>query len=120
MVSSNQPISYEITTAGDDIQVVNLSGSLCEDGIDVTRQVMTDCISERPARLALRMADVSYISSSGIGMLVSVLKRCHQSGVDFAVCELTPDLFELFTLTRLDQVFTVATSVEAWQKSMVE
>lgn len=63
------------------------------------------------------MAGVDYISSSGIGMMVSILKRCHQAGVDFAVYSLTPDIHELFTLTRLDQVFTIAPDFGSWQKS---
>ena len=47
-------------------------------------------------------------------MLVSMLKRCHQVGLELALAGLGPEIRELFSLTRLDEVFPIAPDLEAW------
>ena len=101
-----------------DVHCVRLTGSLCDDGISVARQVIIDTLSQGATRIAVNMEAVDYISSSGIGMLVSILKRCFQQKVQMALCGLNEDIRELFALTRLDQVFTIARDVKSWRKSL--
>ncbi|MCA8961965.1 MAG: STAS domain-containing protein [Planctomycetes bacterium] len=117
-MSTDQPTITCDTRLHDDVHEVCLSGSLCDDGIDVARQALADLIDQDAPKIAINMGGVDYVSSSGIGMLVSVLKRCHQSNVAFALCNLTEDIHELFSLTRLDQVFTMAPDVQSWRRSL--
>ncbi len=102
----------------DDVHQVTLVGSLCDEGIDTARTVLCDLVQNEAKSIAAHMGGVEYVSSSGIGMLVSILKRCHQSKVNFALCGLTEDIHELFALTQLDQVFTIAPDIEAWKRSL--
>ena len=64
------------------------------------------------------MEGVDYISSSGIGMLVAILKRCRQLDAQLVLVGLDENMRELFGMTRLDQVFTVAESLDSWRRTL--
>ncbi len=118
MPTHNTPVTFEVEVVEDDIYTVDLTGSICDDGIQVAREALLEVIENKANKIAVRMSHVDYISSSGIGMLVSVLKKCHQNRIDFALCELSEDIAELFALTRLDQVFTIASTLNSWRKTL--
>ncbi|MEE8143551.1 MAG: STAS domain-containing protein [Planctomycetota bacterium] len=117
MSTESRTLACEVETMGD-LHFVKLNGSLSDEGIALARKAILDALNGGAAKIAVGMQDVGYVSSSGIGMLVSMLKRCHQHNVPLAICSLNTDIRELFTLTRLDQVFTIARDVHAWQKSL--
>ncbi len=117
MATQSRTLSCTVEKVGE-VHCLKLDGSLCDEGIAVGRKAIFDALGDGATRLAICMQDVDYVSSSGIGMLVSVLKRCHQQDVRLALCGLNPDIRELFTLTRLDQVFTIARDVDAWLKTL--
>ena len=102
----------------DDIHVVHVEGSLCDSAISTVRQSILDTLDQGATKIALEMGKIDYISSSGIGMLVSVLKQCRQKEVPFALCGVNAEIRELFSLTRLDQVFPLAKSAAEWQKTI--
>ena len=115
-MGNRETVTVECTQV-DDIDVLSLEGVLSDDTITEIREVIEGVIDRGTTRLALEMSGVNYISSAGIGMLVSVKRRSTREGFRLSLCGLNSDLQELFTLTRLDQVFTLADSVEAWQRS---
>ncbi len=106
-------VSLEIENL-DEISWVRVTGEISDDGILDTRRVVLDLLAGDVARILPDLSGVRYVSSSGIGMMVSLLKRCHKDKVPFAVTGLNADLRELFALTRLDQVFTVVQNPKDW------
>ena len=88
-------------------QVVAITGSLADDGIIQTKDFLCQLLGQKPERIILDLEDLEYISSSGIGLLVSVLRRCRQAGIPMHLCTLRPEILELFKLTRLNQVFEI-------------
>jgi anti-sigma B factor antagonist len=96
------------------VQALCLCGDLCDGGVLETRRAILEAIEGGAPRIAVDLSGVEYISSAGIGMLVSMLKRCHQNGLDFALAGLNEEVRELFSLTRLDEVFPIAPDLETW------
>jgi anti-anti-sigma factor len=101
-----QVFKIQVSQAGD-AHVVSIDGSLADDGNTKAKEAFLQLLGERPSRIVVDLAGMDYISSSGIGLLVSVLRRCRQRGTSMAVCGLRPEILELFKLTRLSQVFEV-------------
>ena len=99
------------------VQGLCLRGDLCDDGVVEARRAILEAIGAGAPRIALDLSGVEYISSAGVGMLVSMLKRCHQNGLELALAGLTAEVRELFALTRLDEVFPIATDIESWCRS---
>ena len=99
------------------VQALCLSGDLCDDGVLEARRAILEAIGAGAPRVAIDLSGVEYISSAGVGMLVSMLKRCHQNGLELALAGLTTEVRELFSLTRLDEVFPIAPDLESWCQS---
>jgi anti-anti-sigma factor len=58
--------------------------------------------------LVLDMADVEFISSAGLKMLVSVWQRVRDQKGDLALVALTPRVREVLQMIGLDLVFTIS------------
>ncbi|MEO5620232.1 MAG: STAS domain-containing protein [Cypionkella sp.] len=56
------------------------------------------------ARLIVDLTGITFIDSSGLGALVSVLKRVGNRG-EIVVCGLSSGLKQMFSITRMDRVF---------------
>lgn len=63
-------------------------------------------------RALLDMHEVSFMDSTGLGVLVSLLKMLGKDGA-LAVAGAQPSVRRLFELTRLDTVFRLTDSVDA-------
>jgi anti-sigma B factor antagonist len=89
------------------IHVVAISGSLADENNTKAKEVFLAVLDEQPTRLVVDLEGMDYISSAGIGLLVSILRRCRQRGIAMPVAGLRPDILELFRLTRLTEVFEI-------------
>ncbi|MBC5764216.1 STAS domain-containing protein [Ramlibacter albus] len=58
-------------------------------------------------RLVVDLEQVEFVDSSGLGALVSILKSLGGRGA-VAVCNVKGPVLNLFKLTRMDKVFTIA------------
>ena len=117
MCTDFEPVSVQVEDCGD-ARVVRVSGAICDEGTAEVRAALVTALESGAPRILVDFSGVEYMSSSGIGMMVSMLKRCHQAGIAFAISGLSTDIRELFELTRLDQVFTLVTSLEAWEQAL--
>jgi anti-sigma B factor antagonist len=64
-----------------------------------------------PVSLVLDLAKVEFIDSTGLGAIISLLKRMPQ-GSELLVCCLNEAVTSMFTLTRMDRVFTICKTVD--------
>lgn len=94
--------------------VVRLRGSLTEATRAGVKARFEEALSAGPARMVVSMAGVEYVSSAGLGLFLSVLKRARILGCEMVLAALTPGIQELFAITRLTKVFPLhATEEEA-------
>jgi anti-sigma B factor antagonist len=69
---------------------------------------------DRTSRLVvLDLAEVGFVDSAGLGVIVSALKKARSEGGDVAVTGLRDTVRSLFKLTRMDKVFRLFDSREA-------
>lgn len=59
-------------------------------------------------RLIIDMASVTVLGSMGLGMLVTITKRCRDGGGRLAIIGLSPALVDLIRLTKLDKFLVIA------------
>ena len=48
-----------------------------------------------------------FIDSTGLGVLVGLLKKCKENDSDIELRNLNANVLKIFHMTRLDQVFTI-------------
>ena len=61
--------------------------------------------------LIIDLSHTLFIDSAGLGSLVSLLKTSSQKGIRLALAGLTPQVRQIFELTRLYKLFDIFDSV---------
>lgn len=84
---------------------------LTESLIVANRQALKirvlEAIDRGESRVMLDVADCPYIDASGLGVLVSLSKRCRAAGGELVLEHAHDDLRTLLELSRIDTVLTV-------------
>jgi len=62
--------------------------------------------SARP-RIVLDFVNVAHMSSSALAMLITLHKRVREKGGQLRLCNIRPTIYEVFVITRLNEVFSI-------------
>jgi len=81
------------------------------------RERLTQRVAEGSSRIVINLEAVTFIDSSGLGAMVSVLKALGRDG-KMRLCGVQSSVATLFKLTRMDTVFGVAPSEEEAIRSL--
>lgn len=77
------------------------------------REQIADHIQQGNRLIVLDMAEVNFLDSTGLGAIVSSLKRLEGNGT-MVICNAGELVMDVFRLTRMDRVFPiVGSSAEA-------
>jgi len=63
-------------------------------------------------KLLLNFRGVSFMSSAMITKLVMLNKRCKTQGVSLKFCEVSPNVMEVFKITKLNKLFDIQSEEE--------
>jgi len=76
----------------------------------VLRGATADLANAGRFRVVLDLAGVEFVDSSGLGALIHLHKTLQPQG-RLVLCGIDPKVAQLFKVTRLDRVFTLAPSL---------
>ena len=80
------------------------------------KSAVCDLIDTGASLLVIDFDDVTFMDSSGLGVLVGILKKMGHRG-DVFICGLGEDLEHMFKISRMDRVFVsyrdAATAIQA-------
>ena len=109
MPSQNPPT---ITREGEKA-VLHLDGNLTAAEVSALREVIKALVAEGVRELAVDLAGVQGIDSSGIGLLVATHNSLARLSGSLTVINASADLLELFKAFRLDKHFSVRGTLAA-------
>jgi anti-anti-sigma factor len=90
---------------------LNMSSILDGPVIEDVGRTLFELVDEKAVRkLVVDFRSVGFLSSSMIGVLVSLQKKAKIIDGQLVLCGLRPSLMKIFTITRLDKIFTFAKS----------
>ncbi|WP_276357819.1 STAS domain-containing protein [Cohnella caldifontis] len=96
------PNKFSLRTENRDGQtVVYLEGELDLEVASQLRTAMEPLLSLTDRRLTLNLKDLTYIDSTGIGILISVLKARHAKSAPFDVEQVPGQIRKLFDMTGI-------------------
>jgi anti-sigma B factor antagonist len=72
--------------------------------------------AENPEAVVLDFAEVEYINSTGIALIVGLLAKARASGRRVIACGLSDHYVEIFTITRLSDFMSVYESLAAFER----
>ncbi len=64
-------------------------------------------IDEKKADIVLDCSSLKYIDSTGLGVLVSALKKVKEAEKQISIINIKPYIAKIFTLTGLDRIFSI-------------
>lgn len=100
-----------ITTAKhDEVLVVGFTDSKILDSqrIEQVGRELQDVVGQADhKKLLLNFHGVSFMSSAMITKLVMLNKLCKAQGVNLKFCEVSPNVLEVFKITRLNKLFDI-------------
>jgi anti-sigma B factor antagonist len=66
---------------------------------------------DQGAKMIINFANVAHMSSSALGMLITLHKRiCERKG-QLRLCNIQPSIYEVFVITRLNEIFHIHQSL---------
>ncbi len=77
--------------------------------------LFTDEISKKPPVIALDLAELSYIDSSGIGSLIRYMNMATKENINFLCYNLNKNIENIFKISKLDHFLPILSN-EAFQK----
>src|SRR5688572_13473498 len=84
-----------------DLAVLDLHGDVDGQADEALNAAYDGAISANPQRVLLNFADVSYINSTGIALIVGLLAEARGSSRTILACGLTDHYKDIFEITRI-------------------
>ncbi len=69
------------------------------------KEVLTEALNEKNGDILIDGYNLDYIDSTGLGALISILKRVREKGNKVYLTNIKPNIRKLFDITELDKVF---------------
>ena len=100
------------TTPGSDRFVITVSGEVDLASSPELDTAIIAAIESGSSSLVIDLADVSFMDSSGLGVIVRGLKRCREADKDLDLVITNERVLKVFGITGLDQVIPIHDSIE--------
>lgn len=69
---------------------------------------MVELLEKSEERLVLlHFGRVAFLSSSALGMLIRLKKKCKEYEISLRLCNIDPEIFKVFKITSLDKQFDI-------------
>lgn len=97
----------------DNILTLKLQGDLIgeHDGVGLL-EIVNDKINASVSLCAIDLAEVRYMNSSGIGVLITVLTKFRNKGGEVVLVKPSEQIKKLLLITKLSSIFNIADSDE--------
>jgi len=99
----------KVATEGD-ATVVTLTDRKILDEVSISQiGEQLSALVTRPGtpKMVLDFAAVSHMSSSALGMLITLHKRIRERAGQLRLCAIQPAIYEIFVITRLNEILKI-------------
>lgn len=97
------------------VTILKISGDIVMESGPEFLGDLNDAINQRPGDIALNLADVNFIDSSGVGTLIKGYQRVRNLGSEMYIFGLNDVLKKVFVLTQVN-TFLIILSEEEFNK----
>lgn len=101
-----------VTQADDRVSHVALAGRMDHHGVQAVEHAFLAATAERGKPAIVEMAEVTFVVSAGLRMLLAAAKTLQASEAKMALVQPQPLVAETLRLAKLDLVFVIADSAE--------
>jgi anti-sigma B factor antagonist len=109
MTSQPQRRRLSVEDVGE-VTVVNFTDRkiLDEQNIQLIGEQLFSLVDEAGRRkILLNFANVEYLSSAALGKLITLNKKVQAAGGRLILCNIDPQIYEVFEITKLNKLFKI-------------
>jgi anti-sigma B factor antagonist len=99
-------------------QIIKLEERLDSGNVGDFKKNTAKILNDGVSSVILDFGQTKFIDSIGLGSLVSILKQTAQNNISIVLCSLSPQVRQIFELTRLYRLFNIFESIEDAKKSI--
>lgn len=95
------------------VTVVELTDKKILDEVNISQigeQLASLVAQADHPKILLDFTNVQYMSSSALGMLITLHKRVREKGGQLRLCNIQSAIYEVFVITRLSEIFQICPS----------
>lgn len=104
-------VSFEVQQHGD-VPVLAVAGEIDVYTAPKLREQLLELSHAGKTTVVADLTDVSFVDSTGLGVLVSGLKRFREAGGDLRLVVTQPQILKVLEITGLSTVFAVHATVD--------
>jgi len=104
----------KITTQGD-VTVVELADRKILDEVNISHigERLQGLVAKAASpKFVLDFSNVAHMSSSALGMLITLHKRVREKKGQLRLCGIQAPIYEVFVITRLNEIFEISETVK--------
>ena len=105
-------MDYTVKDLGGGVAVLSLDGRLNMVSAARLREAVTSTVAKGHVRIAVDLAKVDFMDSSGLGALISGLKTARQAGGDLRIAAPSEQVKLVLQLTNMERVLLAHESAE--------
>lgn len=94
------------------IKILTLKGRLDAQVSGSVKERIHELLAEGATRLILNLEGVDFLDSSGLGALVSSLRKVKEKKGEIKLAGLRPEVRSIFDITRVTRLFTIYEKVQ--------
>lgn len=103
---SHAGVRIDASEMGDGIVILKVDGHLDSVSSTALEKKLNDAVEQSKMRIVVDLADVSYISSGGWGVMVGRIGTVQERGGDVVVVGMTPEVQDVYELLGFSDVLT--------------
>lgn len=99
-----------VSVGSDGVTTVELTDKKILDEVSISaigEQLYALVAQSASPRVVLDFTAVGHMSSSALGMLITLHKRIREKQGQLRLCGIQPGIYEIFTITRLNEIFQI-------------
>lgn len=110
---------YFVAHRDGDVTIINFTKTrlLNETNISKIYEGIMELVEKNfRTKLIISFLNVDYLSSAVLGKLMALHKKVASMKGKLVLCEIKPELMEVFSITKLDKVFTITKTMDKASK----
>jgi anti-sigma B factor antagonist len=103
-------ISSRTAMSNTSVTVVDIEGVLDINTVGDFEAMLQELFKKKQYKIVLNSEKLTYISSAGFGVLMSIIKDVRKNRGDIKISNVNPDIYKVFDLLELPGLFHILTA----------
>jgi anti-anti-sigma factor len=110
--STYEPAPDEAEKAQTPIPILQVSGRLDASTVSILERALLRAFSLAAQVIVVDMGDITYISSSGLRVLLTARRQARERGGDILLCALSPNVRDVLDMVGFTVLFSIYGSLD--------